>query len=155
MLIGGRIRDLREGCNLTLEEVAHHCGVNKATIQRYESGVIDVKRNTAIKLAEVLNSTPAYIMGWSEADAPLVDNGFSWSIPLACAYAKASRAKQDAVCAVLNIDHIPPEPPPHPSPVTLAAHDTNGVDPVTEDEMDAIIAKAYELMQKRKTLKDG
>lgn len=66
MNLGERIKKLREMRNLTLEDVGNYVGVNKATVQRYESGNIDIKRNVAIKLAEILQSTPSYIMGWSD-----------------------------------------------------------------------------------------
>ncbi|MDR1805520.1 MAG: helix-turn-helix domain-containing protein [Clostridium sp.] len=64
MTTGQRIKRLREGLKLTLEQVGAHVGVNKATVQRYESGEIDLKRNVAISLAEILQTTPAYLMGW-------------------------------------------------------------------------------------------
>lgn len=67
MEIGERIKQLRERMGLTLEQVGEYVGVNKATVQRYETGEIDIKRNVAIKLAEVLHSDPAYIMGWAPA----------------------------------------------------------------------------------------
>lgn len=66
MEIGARIKLLRERRGLTLEQVGEYVGVNKATVQRYESGEIDIKRNVAIKLAEVLHTDPAYIMGWAD-----------------------------------------------------------------------------------------
>ncbi|MDR2513773.1 MAG: helix-turn-helix transcriptional regulator [Christensenellaceae bacterium] len=66
MNIGDRIRELRERRGLTQEEVGSHLNVNKATVQRYESGNIDIKRKTALLLAEVLQTTPAYIMGWED-----------------------------------------------------------------------------------------
>ncbi len=73
MDIGARLKRLREQQGLTLEQVGAHVGVNKATVQRYESGEIDIKRNVAIKLAEVLHTDPSYIMGWSDI-SPLPDN---------------------------------------------------------------------------------
>lgn len=66
MDIGSRIKALREIRGLTLEQVGSYVGVNKATVQRYESGNIDIKRNVAIKLAECLGVSPGYIMGWDE-----------------------------------------------------------------------------------------
>lgn len=69
MEIGSRIKALREARGLTLEQVGDFVGVNKATIQRYEIGNIDIKRNVAIKLAECLGTSPSYIMGW--VDDPL------------------------------------------------------------------------------------
>ena len=73
MDIGPRLKRLRESQGLTLEQVGAHVGVNKATVQRYESGEIDIKRNVAIKLGEVLHASPAYIMGWSDEE-PLPPN---------------------------------------------------------------------------------
>ena len=64
MNIGNRLKELREARGLTLEQVGAYVGVNKATVQRYEIGNIDIKRNVAIKLAECLGTSPAYIMGW-------------------------------------------------------------------------------------------
>lgn len=66
MNIGHRIKQLRELKNLTQEELGKIIGVNKATINRYETGIIDIKRTTAIKLANVFGVTPAYIVGWEE-----------------------------------------------------------------------------------------
>lgn len=66
MNIGIRLKELREARGLTLEQVGAYVGVNKATVQRYEIGNIDIKRNVAIKLAEVLGTSPAYIMGWTD-----------------------------------------------------------------------------------------
>ncbi len=66
MNIGQRIKSLRELNGLTQEELGKSIGVNKATINRYETGVIDIKRTIALKLAEALDTTPAYLMGWDE-----------------------------------------------------------------------------------------
>lgn len=67
MDIGSRLRQLRENANLTQEEVGIQLGVTKATVNRYESGKIDIKRTIAIKLAKILNTTPSYIMGWEDS----------------------------------------------------------------------------------------
>lgn len=79
MDIGSRIKALREARGLTLEQVGDFIGVNKATVQRYEIGNIDIKRNVAIKLAECLGTSPSYIMGWT--DDPLA--GVTSAAPLA------------------------------------------------------------------------
>ena len=76
MNIGDRIRQLREQLGLTQEEVGNKIGVTKATVNRYETGEIDIKRTIAIKVADVLNSTPSYIMGW-EPDPSLEESNKS------------------------------------------------------------------------------
>lgn len=67
MDIGKRLKARREALGLTLEEVGEALGVSRATVCRYESGEIDIKRTAALSLAKVLHVTPAYIMGWSDA----------------------------------------------------------------------------------------
>lgn len=69
MTIGERIKNRRESLGLTLEQVGDYIGVGRATVLRYENNSIDIKRTIAIKLAEVLKTTPSYIMGWD--DTPL------------------------------------------------------------------------------------
>ena len=80
MDIGSRLKELREARGLTLEQVGSYVGVNKATVQRYEIGNIDIKRNVAIKLAECLGTSPSYIMGWT--DNPYVAEITEYDAPL-------------------------------------------------------------------------
>lgn len=65
---GFRIKQRRKILGLTLEDVGNYIGVNKATVQRYESGNINIKCDIAIKLSEILRTTPSYIMGWDEPE---------------------------------------------------------------------------------------
>lgn len=53
---------------MTQEDLGKIIGVQKAAIQKYEKGTVkNIKRASLIKLAEVLGTTPEYIIGW---DAP-------------------------------------------------------------------------------------
>lgn len=74
MTIGEMLKERRLSLGLTLEQVGEHLGVNKATVQRYETGDLDIRRTTAIKLAEIYSTTPAAIMGWEEMSPLLDDN---------------------------------------------------------------------------------
>lgn len=57
----------RKELSLTLKEIADRMGVTEATVQRWESGNIKNLRHERItKLAEILDTTPAYLMGWDE-----------------------------------------------------------------------------------------
>lgn len=82
MNIGNRIRQLREQLALTQEDVGNRIGVTKATVNRYETGEIDIKRTIAIKLADVLNTTPAYIMGWEDNNSIDSDSEREDTIPI-------------------------------------------------------------------------
>ena len=66
MKIGLRLKQLRESKNMTQEDVGNLIGVTKATVNRYETEEIDIKRTIAIKLSKVFDVSPAYIMGWDE-----------------------------------------------------------------------------------------
>lgn len=65
--IGERIKEQRLSKDLTQEELGRRIGVAKATINKYETGVIqNLKRPTIEKLAAALSTTPDYLMGWSD-----------------------------------------------------------------------------------------
>lgn len=67
MRIGERIRITRIKQGLTIEELASRLGKNKTTIYRYENGDIEnLPLGILDSLASALNTTPAYLMGWSE-----------------------------------------------------------------------------------------
>jgi transcriptional regulator with XRE-family HTH domain len=62
-----RIKERRLALEMTLMEVANKLGVKEATMQRYESGEIkNVKHETIVKLAEIFDCSPAYLMGWED-----------------------------------------------------------------------------------------
>lgn len=65
MNIGERIKTRRLELNLSVDEVAEKLGKNRATIYRYENNEIENFPTTVLEpLAKVLNTTPAYLMGW-------------------------------------------------------------------------------------------
>ena len=66
MTIGERVKNARLKKGLTQEELAHKLGyksrssVNKIELER------DIPRSMIVKIAEILDVTPAYLMGWEE-----------------------------------------------------------------------------------------
>lgn len=65
MTIGERIKNRRKELGLSVEEVAKRLGKNRATIYRYESDYIESLPSPILEpLADVLQTTPAYLMGW-------------------------------------------------------------------------------------------
>lgn len=61
------INQRRTELNMTMEELAKLIGVSTPTIQRYESGEIKNVRRDKIKLlADALQCSPAYLMGWED-----------------------------------------------------------------------------------------
>lgn len=70
MSIGDRIKWLRkEKCDFTQEEVGIRIGVGKATVQKYENGIINtISSDKVEKMAEMFDSTPGFIMGWDASE---------------------------------------------------------------------------------------
>lgn len=57
----------RKELNLTLEDLAQAANISKATVQRYEKGdIVNVPTDKIEKLAEKLQCSPSFLMGWSE-----------------------------------------------------------------------------------------
>lgn len=64
-IINERIKEKRLSLGLTLAQVADALNVKEATAQRYESGDIkNIKHDTIVALATLLNCSPSYLMGW-------------------------------------------------------------------------------------------
>lgn len=85
MTTGERIRQLRREHSLTQEELGAKIGVQKAAIQKYEKGTVtNIKRDSLIKLAQILDTTPEYLLGWSELpdNLDLADNSEFINIPI-------------------------------------------------------------------------
>ena len=77
MEMNRRIRERRLALNLTQEELAHRLGMQKSAIAKYEGGRVEnIKRSTLAKMSEILECSPAYLMGWDDADSqiPSFDN---------------------------------------------------------------------------------
>lgn len=70
MTTGQRIKALRLSKGLSQEELGEAIGVKKAAINKYENGiVVNLKRSTISLLADALDTTPAYLMGWDESNS--------------------------------------------------------------------------------------
>ena len=74
MDLNDKIKYLREKENMTLDELAQKVGVSASTILRYETGNIkNLRRDKIKRLADALNTTPAYLMGWEEEQKDDID----------------------------------------------------------------------------------
>lgn len=66
-ILNERIKEMRTKRDLTLLQLAEALGVKEATVQRYESGEIkNIKHETIVAIANILNCSPVYLMGWSD-----------------------------------------------------------------------------------------
>lgn len=64
-----KIKQRREELGLTLEEVGNIVGVGKSTVRKWETGdIANMRRDKIAKLAVALHTTPAYLLGYEEAE---------------------------------------------------------------------------------------
>jgi transcriptional regulator with XRE-family HTH domain len=69
--IGQRIKLLRKGKGLNQQELAQLLGKSLRTVQKYETGEIEVSISIVNQLADILGTTPTYILGY-ESHAPAI-----------------------------------------------------------------------------------
>lgn len=66
MTIGERVKEARERKGFTQDELAHKLGYkSRSSINKIEKER-DIPRSMIVKLAEILDVTPAFLMGWDE-----------------------------------------------------------------------------------------
>lgn len=66
-ITGQRIKEQRKRLDMSADDVAEQLGVSRSTVFRYENGHIEKIPATILeKLAAILKTTPAYLMGWQE-----------------------------------------------------------------------------------------
>lgn len=67
MTMGERLKALRKEKRMTLDDVAKRIGVGRATVLKYENGMItNVPSDKVESLATMFGVSPAYLMGWTD-----------------------------------------------------------------------------------------
>ena len=67
--VGDNISIIRKRLGWTQEELAKKMGYkSKSTINKIELGINDIPQNKIVQFAEVLYTTPAQLMGWTEEE---------------------------------------------------------------------------------------
>ena len=67
--VGDNICFMRKKLGWTQEELAKKMGYkSKSTINKIELGINDIPQSKIVQFAEVLCTTPAQLMGWSEEE---------------------------------------------------------------------------------------
>lgn len=65
--IGDRIKIRREQLKMTQDELAQAMGYkSRSSINKIEKGVNEPPQSIIVKLAKILKTTPAYLMGWED-----------------------------------------------------------------------------------------
>lgn len=74
MNIGDRVKQLREQKSMTQQELATRLGYrSKSSVAHIENGR-DIPRSMVVSLADILDTTPAYLMGWEGQKNNVPDN---------------------------------------------------------------------------------
>ena len=64
---GDKIRVLRIDKGMTQAQLARAVGVDRTSISKYEAGSVEnLKRHITMRLSEVLECSPGYLMGFEE-----------------------------------------------------------------------------------------
>ena len=69
MTIGERIRIRREELGMTQDELAKKIGYkSRSSVNKIELDLYNLKQSKIKAIADALDTTPSYIMGWEELD---------------------------------------------------------------------------------------
>ena len=67
MNVGKRIKQAREKLGLSADDLAAALDIDRSTVYRYESNFIEKLPTKILEpLAEILKTTPGYLMGWKD-----------------------------------------------------------------------------------------
>ncbi len=69
--IGQRIRALRKSKRMNQSELAEKLQKSLRTVQKYETGEIEISFSVACQIANILDSTPSYVLGLEQSDAEI------------------------------------------------------------------------------------
>lgn len=76
MTIGQRIKQRREDLGMSQEELAKKIGYkSRSSINKIELDLYNLKQSKIKSIADALNTSPSYIMGWDEPEHALPETG--------------------------------------------------------------------------------
>lgn len=64
------IKDLREDCDLTQQQIAELLHISQTTYSRYESGALDIPSSSLIALAKFYQTSVDYLLGLTQNKTP-------------------------------------------------------------------------------------
>lgn len=81
MNIGDRVKKLRKEKSMTQEQLAERLGYkSKSSVAHIENGR-DIPRSLIVQLADILGTSPAYLMGWEDEAETVSNNEKTPSVP--------------------------------------------------------------------------
>lgn len=74
MDMGERIKELRKAKGYTQQDLARKLGLKDSAIAKYENGRVEnIKRNVIAQMAEILDCSPTYLMGFDSGEQTNTD----------------------------------------------------------------------------------
>lgn len=70
-VLGRRVKALRRQRRINQQEMAELLGKSLRTVQKYESGEIEVSIAVVNQMAEILKTTPQFLLGYEAREAPI------------------------------------------------------------------------------------
>ena len=105
MTVGDRIKQLRTSVNMPQNELADKVGITKQSLYKYEKNIITNIPSDKIQLiAEVLETSPAYLMGWEDKESEEAGIFSKWEQKIIAAYREADIFAKTTVHRALNLD---------------------------------------------------
>lgn len=108
MCMAERIKNRRLLMGFTQEELANRLGLQKSAIAKYENGRVEnIKRSIIGKMADVLDCSPSYLMGWDDShDSSSMLLTDKTEKAIVTEYRRADDITQAMVLRALDIDKI-------------------------------------------------
>lgn len=107
MTIYERIRDLREKRGLSQQELADALGyTSRSSIAKIEKGVVDLPQTKILAFAKVLGVTPAFLMGWENAE-PVSQHASAQAIRIPVLGSIPAGIPLEAVEDIIDWEEIP------------------------------------------------
>lgn len=102
MNIGDRIKKLRKEKGLTQTELAHKIGYkDKTALSKIERGLNSPYQSKIVALAEALDTTPTYLMGWDDYFVPN-ENDAETHAWLIASYEQLNEDDKKTVISLIN-----------------------------------------------------
>lgn len=103
------IKERRIAVGLTQEELGEKLGVKKSAVAKYENGRVEnIKRSVIMKMADVLECTPGYLLGYEPEytinDLKPIGKLEGKDVELLKAYHSSSEETQQIICRILGIE---------------------------------------------------
>ena len=110
MKMSERIRERRKALGLTQGDLAQKLGLQTSAVAKYENGRVEnIKRSVILKMAQVLECSPSYLMGIDETDDAIGSDTYNFPVSrfertLITTYRASDQLTKDMVNRILHLD---------------------------------------------------